>query len=121
MPRIQPFDDPEVLKKAIARSKGKPRPNRKNKLQIKNEAKVQIAKDELIKSGYLKMVRSAMPEVIKAHIAVASKAKTSATQERKLLFQATGLIDKDRAEAAQTIADVLSDIFSDDKKENDEE
>ena len=119
--RVRPLSDPILGPKIREMAKGKPRPNRKSKEVIRNEAKVLIAKEELIKSGYLKMIRDSLPDVYKAHIAVASKAKTSSTPERKLLFQAAGLIDKDRKEAAQTIADVLADIFSEEKKDKDEE
>lgn len=117
--RPTPFKDPAIRAKATENSKGKPRPNRKSKKEVIHEAKVKIVSEELIKSGYLELVQKSMPSVIKAHIKVASNPRASATQERKLLFQGVGIIGKEQKEAAQTIADVLADLFANPSEEED--
>lgn len=110
--KVAAFNDPVIHRKAVENAKGKPRPNRKSVRKLTEEVKKEAIREDLIKSGYMEMVHNAIPKVVKAHIELASKPKSTGTQERKLMFQAVGLIGKEQKEAAQTIADVLADIFS---------
>ncbi len=108
--RVAPFKDPVIRAKAHAAAKGKKRPNRKSKQQLINEAKVEIVKEELLRAGYLKEVRKHMPAVIKAHLKVASTPRASATQERKLLFEATGIKEDKGEDIGKTIGQVLAEL-----------
>lgn len=108
--RVAPFKDPVIRAKAHAAAKGKKRPNRKSRAQLVHEAKVEIVKDELIREGYLKEVRKHMPKVIKAHLKVASTPRASATQERKLLFEATGIKEDKKENIGETIGQVLAQL-----------
>lgn len=107
---IPPFKDPKIRAKAHAASKGKPRPNRKSKAKVLHEAKVEIVKEELLRQGYLKEVRKNMPKVMAAHFKVASSAKASATQERKLLFETSGIKEKEDDNIGKTIGQVLAEL-----------
>lgn len=108
--RIPPFKDPKIRAKAQAASKGKPRPNRKSKAKLVQEAKKEIIKDQLIKDGYLDEIRASLPKVYKAHLKVASTPRASATAERKLLFEAIGLKEKDKSDVGTTIGQVLAEL-----------
>ena len=108
--REAPFKDPVIRAKAHAAAKGKKRPNRKSKQQLINEAKVEIVKEELLRAGYLKEVRKNMPKVLKAHFKVASTPRASATAERKLLFEATGLKEDKESDLGKTIGQVLAEL-----------
>jgi len=103
-------DDPELGKRARAAAKGVKRPNRKSKAKVLHEAKVEIVKEELLRAGYLKEVRKHMPAVIKAHLKVASTPRASATQERKLLFEATGIKEDKGEDIGKTIGQVLAEL-----------
>ncbi len=105
-----PFTDPKIQRKAVEAAKGKKRPNRKSKAKLVEEVKKEVIKTELIKAGYLEQVQAALPKVIKAHLAVASKPRASATAERKLLFEATGLKEKEDTDVGKTIGQVLAEL-----------
>ena len=104
------FSDPAIRAKAHAAAKGKPRPNRKSKAKLINEAKKEIIKTELIRNGYMEAVQKNLPRVLKAHFAVASKPRASATQERKLLFEVAGLKSNDETDVGKTIGQVLAEL-----------
>lgn len=102
---------PDIKLKAQLAAKGKKRPNRKSKAKIIEEVKKEIVREELLRQGYLQEVQANMPKVLKAHFKVASNPKASATQERKLLFQSSGLMKtEDEGGAAQTIGQILAEI-----------
>lgn len=105
-----PFKDPAIRKKATEASKGKPRPNRMSKGKLINEAKKEIIKEELIRNGYLEEVQKNLPKVLKAHFKVAASPRASATQERKLMFEASGLKEKEKEGVGTTIGQVLAEL-----------
>ena len=108
---IPPFKNPAIRKKATEASKGKKRPNRKSKAKLVEEVKKEIIKKELLKQGYLEKIHAAMPKVIAAHLKVASTPRASATAERKLLFEASGLKEKeDDGNIGKTIGQVLAEL-----------
>lgn len=75
-----------------------------------NEAKKEIIKEELIRNGYLEEVQKNLPKVLKAHFKVAASPRASATQERKLLFEASGLKEKEKEGVGTTIGQVLAEL-----------
>lgn len=104
--------DPEVRRRAIEASKGKPRPNRKSKKAIVHEAKVMIMVDTLVREGYGKLVQEYLDDVLKAHFVVASKPTAAGTAERKLFFSTTGLMEKKDNDGKVSIGDILAQIFA---------
>lgn len=114
MPKKEPkhsFSDPAIRAKAHALAKGVKRPNRKGKKKLVEEVKKEIIKTELIRSGYMEALQKNLPRVLKAHFAVASKARASATQERKLLFEAAGFKKDDGdTDVGKTIGQVLAEL-----------
>lgn len=103
---------PDLQKRAKEAARGVKRPGRKGKLAIITEARVRLAMNVLVKEGYEEKIREHLGGVLKAHFSVAQKAKVGATAERKLFFQAAGLIGGDKEPEANTIGDILARIFS---------
>jgi len=105
------FADPEFRKIAEAKRKGLKRPGRKSRKTIIHEAKVEIAKEELLRNGYLEALRPHMPKIMEAHFKVASMSKVGATPERKLLFETSGLKQNKAAEdVAESIGSIIAEL-----------
>lgn len=107
---IPPFKDPLIRAKAQAASKGKPRPNRQSKAKLIRQAKVEIIKEELLRTGYLKEARKHLPKVMSAHFKVAASPRASATPERKLFFEATNIKEDKEDDIGKTIGQVLAEL-----------
>jgi hypothetical protein len=108
--REAPFKDPKIRAKAHAAAKGVKRPNRLSKKKLETMAKVEIVKEELLRQGYLKEVRKNMPKIMAAHFKVAATPRASATQERKLLFETSGIKEKEDDNIGKTIGQVLAEL-----------
>ena len=65
---------------------------------------------ELVRNGYEAGVRENMPSVLKAHWETAGKKGGGSTQERKLFFQNTGLLEKE-PEANTSVGTILAELF----------
>lgn len=104
------FSNPEVRKRATELSKGVKRPRNLGKRTLIAEAKKEIIKDELIRSGYLESMKPHMGAIFKAHAKVAKMAKVGATAERKLAFEAMGIKKSGSEEMGDTIGQLLSDL-----------
>lgn len=106
------FKNPVHRAKAIANSKGKKRPNRIGKKELIKRAKIELLKDELFRDGYLREMRAHFPAILKAHLKMAKSERNAGVQERKMVFEATEVLKDKKAEAVQSIADLLSDLHN---------
>lgn len=108
------FQNPTVRAKASAKAAVAARPKSYNsKSKRIEQAKVEICKDLLLKEGYADAIRPHMPQITKAMIQSASKPTSSGTADRRLIFQAVGLIGKDASiSELPTMAQVLEKIFA---------
>lgn len=102
--------DPELGKRAREAAKGVKRPNRLSKKKVETMAKVEIVKAELLRQGYLKEVKKHMPKIMAAHFKVAATPRASATQERKLLFETSGIKEDKGDDIGKTIGQVLAEL-----------
>jgi hypothetical protein len=106
------FQNPTIQLKATSAARFAKRPTRYMSKNRRIEVvKQEIIKDELIRQGYLRMVQEHLPAMIAAHIEVAQMPSPKATAERKLLFQAAGLLS-DTQNEQETAGNMLGRIFA---------
>jgi hypothetical protein len=106
------FTNTEIQQKATILARTSQRPARYNTQKSRIAlVKHEIIKDELIRQGYLRMVQEHLPAMIAAHIDVAKMASPKGTAERKLMFQAVGLLDERKGEQ-ETAGNVLGQLFA---------
>ncbi len=108
------FNNLKIRSKAIAKARISTRPKTYNsKKKRLEDIQRELIKSELIKEGFLDQLKPHMPKITEAVIQSACDPSSKGTSDRRIIFQAVGILGKDtQVEPSQTIADVLAEIFS---------
>ena len=106
------FQNPEVRKRATAKSRASKRPTTYRSKRTKvAEVEKELIREELLKNGFLQQIGAVLPQINDALIASALQPTSAGASDRRIVYTALKIISKEKeTEPEYTMGQLLAEL-----------